>query len=263
MSTGYVVASFDLKSLHATVPGYANSFELKVGSEFGLDGKISLSPAPRADIPVLAAGKAILLKLNYDAKDIVQKPDGQGLVQVSAATIEQISFMDEDDNLRLGSLFDPSQVQARRTTFRKESLVAAEFPRKYVVLRAMSKEANHLFAMDYAYISSASVTKAVAKRVVDAYLSGDRSRILSSTEKALMLCLDHAATMALSYSEPQHVTVAMVDNKHLFKAANPGEFFYDADRPLKTESLIDVSAEGVPSLAATSPAKQRLLAPTL
>lgn len=261
LRTGYLTVAYDQKAMTAALPGHEAPISLRVGNALLPDEVMTLSREPVAIAPEMADGKAVLLQLEFQDQDVVDS-NAENL-QVRIATIIGISFINPEDNLQLGHRFDPVQVEARRKTFRRDSLLSGEFPRKYVVLRAMSKEVSHLFPMDYAYISSGSVVKTMAKRVVDAYVSGDRSKLYSSTEKSLMLTLDHAATMALSQSEPQHVTVAVVDNKHLYRASNEGEFFYDAINPHRVESLIDVSAEGAPSLSATAPAKQRLLSPGL
>lgn len=263
MKTGYVLASFDLKNLVAKIPGCDQAVALRVGGLVVPDSGIPVFHAPVTDAPAHVQGKAVMLRVEYDEQDVLPDRASSGDALINLATVDQVSFVDPEDAHKFGNLFDPQEVQTRRDTFRQECLLAGEFPRKYVVLRAMSKEVNHLFPMDYAYLSNGSVLKTMARRVVDAYLEGDRSKLHSSTEKALMLTLDHAATMALSLSEPQHVTVATVDNRHLYKARNAGEFFYDGDKPLKVESLIEVSAEGVPSLANTTPSRQHLLAPTL
>lgn len=263
MSTGYVVATFDLKNLEAWVPGHDGAIALMTGGIMTPDTMIPVTSQPAACAPEVGEGKAVLVTLEYEERDAVTGLAGEGVKHLTLATIQDLSFMNTDDHLKYGHILNPNEVQLRRSAFRGESLVAGEFPRKYVVLRAMSHEATHIFPMDYTYVSTGSVTKSISKRVIDAYLSGDRSKILSSTEKSLMLALDHATTIALSHSEPQHVTVAVVDNRNLYKAVNHGEFFYDSVKPMKIVSLIDVSAHGVPSLAATIPAKQRMLSSPL
>lgn len=263
MKIGYVIASFDLKNLVARIPGCEKPIQLKAGDMLVADSGIPVSSEPVAVAPEFSDGKAILLTVEYDEQDLRPGPGASFANLVSCATIEKIELLNDDDSLKFGHVFNPAEVQTRRETHRRECLLAGEFARKYVVLRAMSKEANHIFPADWVYISNGSVLKTMAKRVVDAYLEGDRNKLISSTEKSLMLALDHAATMALSSSSPQHVTVAVADNRNLYRTLNAGEFFYDGNKPLKVESLIDVSADGVPSLIAAGPAKQRLLAKAL
>lgn len=263
MNIGYVVASFDLKNLSARVPGHDQSITLAIDNILIPDTKMPVCIKPVANAPECIDGKAVLLKVEYDNIDVYPGTPGADIEHISLASIEHASFMDEDDNLKFGHLFDPKDAQVRRQTFRRESLLAGEFARKYVVLRAMSQDASHLFPVDWVYISSGSILKAMTKRVIEAYTSGDRSKLFSSTEKSLMLALDHAATMAMSYSKPQHVTSAVVDNKHLYMTTNAGEFLYDGATPAKVESLIDVCAQGIPTLAVSGPPRQRLLASKL
>jgi hypothetical protein len=261
MNIGYMVGSFSLQDLRVQLADLEAATEPVPGARLGLGERTFVSNEPPVRTPEFRDGKALLVKVEYDNQDIVARVgDANGTV-VTLATIKEVSFMDAEDALKFGNLFNPQEVQARRDTFRCESLIAGEFARKYVVIRAMTKDSSHIFPMDYAYLSSGSVVKTMAKKVVEAYESGDRSRLYSSTEKTLMLALDHAATMALSYSEPQHVTCAVIDNKHLYKARNPGEFFYDGEGPVKAETLIEVSSEGLPTLAATTPTKHRLPTP--
>lgn len=264
MAIGYVVASYNLQDLVANVPGFDHPLHtLAKGSVLPADTKLFASHEPPVDLPAPKDGKPLLLKVSYEQQDILaSSPDNQGSI-LSFAFLEEVSFMDPEDDLKYGNLFDQARVDERRRQHRMESLLANEFARKYVVLRAMDREAGHLLPMDYAYISNGSVVKTMAKNVVAAYENGDSSRLFSSTEKALYKTLEHAVTMAVSSCKPQHVTVAVVDNKHLYKARNEGEFFYDADKPKKVDTLIEVDAEGIPSLAVAAKAKERLLVPKL
>lgn len=263
MNIGYLVASFNLKDLVANLPAQGETFAVQEGFTLCSDSLMAITNEPPAGIPAFADGAALLLKVEYDDRDVVSGlPDGKGVV-ASIASVGHVSFMDPDVQLKYGNIFHPERVQERREIFRRESLIQNEFARKYVVLRAMNKEVNHLFPMDYAYISNGTVLKTMAKKVVAAYEAGDRSMLFSSTEKSLIKTLDHAVTMALSSSEPQHVTMAVVDNKHLYHAVNPGEFFYDGAKPAKVESLIDVSEDGIPTLSVGTPSRQRLPTPGL
>lgn len=258
MNIGYLVASFSFKDLVANLPAQLQTFAVQAGNVLCPDSLMTITNEPPVGVPVPAGGAALLLKVEYDDRDVASGlPDGMGVL-ASMATVENVSFIDADVQRKYGHIFNPETVQARRETFRRESLTLNEFARKYVVLRAMSKEVSHLFPMDYAYLSNGTVLKSMAKRVVAAFKAGDRSTLISSTEKALIKTLDHAVTMALSSSEPQHVTVAVIDNKHLYHAANPGEYLYDGAKPAKVESLIDVSEDGIPTVSAGTPSRQRV-----
>lgn len=258
MSNGYVLADFDLATLQAYLTGCERPSDLKIGMLLAPKEQMVVFPEPPVVIAPCTAGK-LLLKLEYADQDLVASGFLSEMVVIKQAYLQGISFMNEREAELLGHLFEPDRSQARRGSLKGESLVANEFPRKRIVLRAMGSTIGHLLPMDHVYIASGSIVTKMTKNVVSAYESGDRTKLLNSTEKTLIRALDHAAAMAQSTALPQHVCVCIIENRHLYKSPIDESFFFDGLAPIKADPLISVDPTGVATMAKGTPGKRRLL----
>lgn len=136
-------------------------------------------------------------------------------------------------------------VQKRREIFRKDSLENdINFSKDILIIRASLKSSHEFSPMDYVYtIKNSLINQQMIEKALEHYHEQTPPNKLQSVYKSIISGIEHAVTMAISREEDYHVIIAKVNKKDVFKSQNSGEYHYDAEKPLKAISVIDVSAE--------------------
>jgi hypothetical protein len=204
------------------------------------------------DLPAVALDlvdcKPIALHVEYEPAHVLASDSSTTGCLVSEVVIKGVMFHDPSDRAALDHVFD--NAEGRRKLSRGEPLTANEFPKRYAVMHAMRKELNHLLPMDAAYICTETTLRSMAKRVIKAHLTDNATSLYSKAERMLLQLLQQAVRVAKAYGAAQHVTHGVVDNKFIYRNSSvPDELHYDATKPLRMFSLIDVDAQGLPTLA--------------
>lgn len=251
MPIGHRIVSFNMSELKAQTLQMRWPVDLTLGSVNTGRGGFYLG----TDLDFLqyyiegTDDKDVILDYSYDEADIITgHPDGSGEIFVAKGTLLRARFYEDHLQEKFGHLLNPAGIQERRERDRGECIKGSNAALGYSLIRAMSAEVNHLFPMDYAYkVDPLSLTK-LAKRVLQGYEEGISAG--GSAEKMLRMTLDHAVTTAIFEGSPQHVTTAVVLASKIFKASNEGEFFYDAELPVKVSTLFHVDAHGLVTMPA-------------
>jgi hypothetical protein len=248
--SGFVIAAFHLGELEATLISTGEVIELTAGSTLNAPDGVFVYP----EMPALAVDvidtRAIVLQVDYDPQHILTQDRALNGCLVSQARIKGAMFHDAEDRKAFDHVLDLSLAEGPRRLSRGEGMTATEFPRKYAVMQAMNKSLNHLLPMDTAYICTETSLRSMAKRVIKAHQNDGAATLYSKAERSMLQLLEQSVRVATAQGTAQHVTHGTVDNKFLFHNRTiAGELHYDAVRPLRMFSLIDVDASGTPSLA--------------
>jgi hypothetical protein len=248
--SGFVIAAFHLGELEATSITTGEVIDLTVGSTLSApEGVFVYSEMPALAVDVIGA-RAIVLQVDYEPQHTITHDHAINGCLVSQARITGAMFHDPADRKVFEHVLDRGLAEWPRKFFRGEGLTASEFPRKYAVMQTMNKALNHLFPMDTACICTETSLRSMAKRVIKAHQNDGASTLYSKAERSMLQLLEQAVRAATAQGTAQHVTHGTVDNKFLFHSRNiPGALHYDAAKPLRMFSLIDVDASGTPSLA--------------
>ncbi|WP_338923948.1 hypothetical protein V0M98_37675 (plasmid) [Pseudomonas silesiensis] len=259
MPQGYRVVSFDLKTLEAKTLQYRNPVDLTIGTEHTSPGGFYLG----SDLGFLdhylgnTDDKDVILTFDYDEVDLLTDVSSNSELQVKKATLVDLRFDENELQEKFGHLLNPVETERRRVISQGVCVKELERGYDFTLIRAMSTEVNHLFPMDYAYMTDSRIVPSMVKRVLHAYEEGERAR--TPAEHKLRLTLDHAVTTAVYEQAPQHVTCTRVPAVHIFRASNEGEYFFDGPKPKEVVTLFEVDAEGNVSIPAPAPTVRRSL----
>ena len=258
MPTGYRVVSYDIATLSAKTLMERKPVDLTLGGTHQYQGGIFLGTSKEFCEYYLGGtdDSDLILEFEFDEGDIVRgdlSPNCEILVR--KATLKSVQFEDESLGHHFAHHFDVPAIEQRRAACRGVSLAQAEGGKRATLIRAMDARSGHIMPMDYVYVTDGIATHSAAKRVLKAYEDGLPVR--GGLDQIINKALSHAVTTAIYEESAQKVAFAMVGNRHVYKAPNEGEHFYDNDSPLLITGLLEVSTEGVVSLSA-SPRTQEL-----
>lgn len=160
--------------------------------------------------------------------------------QVATNTVIGPAMLKFEDELN-HSVFDSFIYQGaeeRREQLRGSPLYPTAKKRKVMIIRAMDARVGGILPMDYVFVSETFNAYSEAKKVANCYEEGDRPTMTSG--RTLMKALEHAVTTAAYQVENQKVCVALVDANDVYAAPNPGEYFYDGNKPARITEVLMV-----------------------
>lgn len=153
-------------------------------------------------------------------------------------------------------MYSEQDTQQRRERERGKCVSEVLGHRKtLLVMRAVVGEDPAILPMDYTFISPRGLRPGAADRVITALEEGDE--VTNREDRLLLKAVEHACTVALYKGEPCHVIAASVSSDDVYEATNPGEYFYDGDKPLRGNLLAMADENGFPQ----KPAEETKLAP--
>lgn len=250
MPTGYRVVSYDIATLTAKTLMERKPVNLTLGSSHAYPGGLFLGTS--LDFTQYYLGGTddhdVILEFEFKEGDILRgdlAPNSEVLVK--EGILVSARFENDVMQQKFGHLLDPSLLSSRRESMRGEPLSESMGIRKVAVIRAMDANSKHIHPMDYVYRLDYGAFYTLAKRVIQAYEEG--SPVRPGIEKTIMMAIEHAVTTAIYEGEPQVVAVAQVSTRDVYEARNPGEYFYDGQRPAKVVPLLTVDGESSVSLA--------------
>lgn len=249
--SGYVMAAYRLGELEASSITSGEVIDLTQGATLGAkDGLFVYTEMPVVAIDMVDC-KPIVLHVDYDPVHVMSSDSLTTGCLVSEVVIKGVMFHDPADRSAFDNVLD--NAEGRRRLSRGEPLTANEFPKRYAIMHAMRKELSHLLPMNAAYICTETTLRSMAKRVIKAHQTDNATSLYSKAERMLLQLLQQAVRDAKTSGAAQHVTHGVVDNKFLYRNSSiADELYYDAAKPLRMFSLIDVDAQGVTTLAPKS-----------
>lgn len=250
---GIIIAAYHLSDLEASSITSGEVFDLTPGACLQAAGGLLVYDEVPAVAVACVGRKPIVLTVEYETHEILTKPSGVSGVLVSGARLRSYRFHDMQDRIAFDHILHHDMISAKRDLIRGECLTQSEFPRKYALLQGMRKEIHHVFPMENAYLCTETTLRSMGKRVIKAQQQGDATCLYSKAERLVYQLLEQTIENAKLLRTAHHVTHGVVDNKFLFrKKTTQDELIYDANKPLRMFALIDVDAEGVPTLAPKS-----------
>lgn len=245
MPIGYRVVSYSLSTLKATTLMERKPVDLTPGAVHEFNGGLFLGTNEAFTQYYLGGTDDldVILAFEFDEADILAgdlSPNSE--IRVKKGILREARFEDKAIQERFGHLLNPELNTERRERNRGQCLRDLHGLKRTAVIRAMDNRVGHLHSMDYVYCIEHGAFHATSKRVMKAYENGDP--LSRPIERMMLKTLEHAVTTAIYEGEPQQVSYAVLSNQHLFQAPNTGEFFFDADTPVRVTKLFEIDANG-------------------
>ena len=262
MPLGYRVVSFSLETLQASTLMERKPVDLTPGSVHAFNGGLFLGTDEGFTQYYLGGtdDQDVILTFEFAESDILSGDLGPNSeVRVKKGILKAARFEDGNLQARFGHLLDPTHYNQRRSTNRGTSHRDEHGPKRVAVLRAMDNRIGHLHPMDYVYCAEPGAFQAMSKRVLKAYEDGEP--LTRQADRLLLKALEHAVTTALYEGEAQQVAYAVLANHQVYNAPNPGEYFYDAQGPVKTVKLMEIDEQGTVTLHSPEKRQENSLAP--